>query len=66
MYEINPVESDDIKTIFKLYSKPSATLGDVLREITKDGNINNRGKYWNTARISEMMRNPVYVMANAG
>lgn len=65
MYEINPVESDDIKTIFKLYSKPSATLGDVLREITKDGNINNRGKYWNTARISEMMRNPVYVMANA-
>lgn len=64
MYEIDPVEANDIKRIYMLYSKPSATLGDVLREITKDGCINNRGKNWNTARISELMRNPVYVMAD--
>lgn len=65
MYEINPVEADDIKTIFNLYSKPSATIGDVLREIIKNGNINNRGNHWNTSRISELMRNPIYVMADA-
>lgn len=64
MYEVNPVEASDIKRIFKLYSKPSATLGDVVREITKDSCVNNRGKNWNTVRISELMRNPVYVMAD--
>lgn len=64
MYEVNPVEANDIKRIFKLYSKPSATLGDVVREITKDSCVNNRGKNWNTVRISELMRNPVYVMAD--
>lgn len=64
MYEIDPVEASDIKRIFKLYSKPSATLGDVVREITKDSCVNNRGKNWNTVRISELMRNPVYVMAD--
>ena len=64
MYEVNPVEASDIKRIFKLYSKPSATLGDVVREITKDSCVNNRGKNWNTVRISELMRNPIYVMAD--
>ena len=65
MYEIDPIEAHDIKIIYELYSKPSATLGDVLREITKESCINNRGKHWNTARISELIRNPVYVMADA-
>lgn len=65
MYEINPIESQDIRKIYEIYSKPSTTLGDVIREITQDGNINNRGMHWNTARISELMRNPVYVMADA-
>lgn len=65
MYEINPIEANDVKAIYELYSRPSSTLGDVLREITKDGNLNSRGKYWNTARISELMRNPIYVMADA-
>lgn len=64
MYEADPIEVSDIKKIYDLYSKPSATLGDVLRELSKNGCINNRGKNWNTARISELMRNPVYVMAD--
>lgn len=64
MYDINQNEAVDVRLIYQLYSKPSATLGDVLREITKDGNLNKRGKHWNTARISELMRNPVYVVAN--
>lgn len=65
MYEVNPIEADEIKLMYEMYSKPSVTLGDVVREMTKDGNINNRGSHWNTARISELMRSPVYVMADA-
>lgn len=64
MYQINQEEAEDIKLIYQLYSKPSATLGDVLREITKNGNSNKRGKHWCTARISELMRNPAYVIAD--
>ncbi|MBE6845440.1 MAG: recombinase family protein [Ruminococcus sp.] len=64
MYEVNPVEANDIKRIYSLYSRPSATLGDVIREISQDSCINNRGKNWNTARISELMRSPIYVMAD--
>lgn len=61
MYEQEPDEAADISLIYELYSKPSATLGDVLRELTARGlNTNRRGKHWNTARLSELMRNPIY------
>ncbi|MBR1863358.1 MAG: recombinase family protein [Ruminococcus sp.] len=65
MYEHEPDEAADIKLIYQLYSNPSATLGDVLRELKDRGlNINRRGRYWNTARLSETMRNPAYTFAD--
>ena len=61
MYVQEPNEAADISLIYELYSRPSATLGDVLRELTARGlNTNRRGQHWNTARLSEMMRNPIY------
>ncbi len=61
MYVQEPDEADDIRLIYEMYSVPSATLGDVLRALTARGlNTNRRGKVWNTARLSEMMRNPIY------
>lgn len=61
MYVQEPDEAADIALIYQLYSKPSATLGDVLRELKARGlNTNRRGQHWNTARLSEMMRNPIY------
>lgn len=61
MYVQEPEEANDISLIYQMYSKPSATLGDVLRELKARGiNINRRGKLWNTARLSEIMRNPIY------
>lgn len=65
MYEAEPEEAEDIKLIYQLYSRPSATLGDVCRELAKRGiNINRRGNLWSTARLSEIMRNPVYTFAD--
>lgn len=64
MYQTEPSEAEDIKRIYRIYSQSSATLGDVLRELIKDGCKNKRGAAWNTARISELIRNPVYVMAD--
>ena len=55
MYVQKPDESADISLIYELYSKPSATLGDVLRELTaRELNTNRRGQHWNTARLSDL------------
>lgn len=64
MYQIKSDEAEDIIKIYQMYSKPSATLGDVLRELQKQSAYNKRGNMWSTARLSEMMRNPAYVIAD--
>lgn len=63
-YIKNDREAEDIHKIFDTYSFPSATIGDVLRELNKDSSHNKRGKLWSTARISELIRNPVYCKAD--
>lgn len=66
MYEAEPEEAEDIKLIYQLYSRPSATLGDVFRELVERGlNINRRGNAWSTARLSDIMRNPAYTFADS-
>lgn len=61
MYVQNDEEAKDVRFIYALYSEPYATLGDVLRKMKGEGVINNkRGKIWSTARLSELMRNPIY------
>lgn len=65
MYEQIPEEADDIRLIYELYSKPSATLGDVLRELRRiNKGMNRRGKWWSTPRLSDLMRNPAYTFAD--
>lgn len=67
MLEINADEAQELQLIFSVYSKPAATLGDVLRELSMKGkSINLRGSRWSTARLSEIMRNPIYVRADSG
>lgn len=65
MYEQIPEEAADIRTIYELYSRPAATLGDVLRELRSRGRAQNlRGKIWSAARLSELIRNPAYTFAD--
>ena len=63
-YITNAEEAEDVQKIFDVYSFPPATLGDVLRELNKDSSHNKRGKLWSTARISELIRNPIYCRAD--
>jgi hypothetical protein len=57
-------EAEDIQKIYEMYSSPVTTLGDVLRELNKKSPYNKRGKLWSTARLSELIRNPVYCKAD--
>lgn len=65
-FEPEPKEAEEIQLIYSLYSNPSYTLNDVLKELARQGkNFKSRNnKPWNTARLSEVMRSPVYVKAD--
>ena len=62
-----PVEEEveQIKLMYSIYSQPTKTLGDVLRYFNQHGLKHLRGKIWCTARISELLRNPIYVKADS-
>lgn len=64
MYEEVPEESSQLKTIYSLYADPSNSLGDIIRYMNKNGVKHLRGGKWSTSRLSDMLRNPVYVMAD--
>lgn len=59
-----PNEMEQICFIYKLYSDPDMTLGAVMRKLMKRGFLEKRGVPWSTARLSEIIRNPVYVKAD--
>lgn len=64
MYEEIPEESEQLKLIFSLYADTDNSLGDIVRYLNDHQMKQLRGAEWNTARLSEMLRNPVYVKAD--
>lgn len=57
-------EAEDVVKIYEMYSEPSTTLGDVVRELNEVSPYNNRNKLWSSARLSELIRNPIYCKAD--
>ena len=65
MYEEVPEESEQLTIIYSLYADPANSLGDIIRYLNKAWYSKQlRGGNWTSARISEMLRNPVYVEAD--
>lgn len=63
-YQPVDVEIEQLKLIFDQYSKPATTLSEIVKFL-KDNNIERtRGVEWSTGRISEVLRNPIYVKAD--
>lgn len=60
-----PQEARQVQLIYSLYADPANSLGDLVRYLNAHGHKQLRGGMWSTARLSEMLRNPVYVRANA-
>ena len=65
MYVEEPTESEHIRIMYTMYADPANSLGDIVKYFNENGIVHNRGKNWCTSRISEMLRSPVYVMADA-
>lgn len=58
----DPEEANRVKMIFDMYANQDATLGDIFRRLISDGSGDD--KKWCTARISDIIRNPIYVRAD--
>ncbi|MBQ3969027.1 MAG: recombinase family protein, partial [Clostridia bacterium] len=59
-YEAVPEQAEIIKLAYDIYSKPNATLGDVLEAIHEKGNTDIK---WSLSHISRLLKNPAYTNA---
>lgn len=57
-------EARAVQMMYDLYARAECSLGDIVRQLERDGIKNRRQKGWERSRISEILRNPVYVQAN--
>lgn len=60
-----PEEAEQIRLMYSLYADEDNSLGDIIAYFNKNGIKHLRGGMWSAGRISEILRNPVYVMADA-
>ncbi len=60
-----PEEAEQIRLMYSLYADEDNSLGDIITYFNKNGIKHLRGGMWSVGRISEMLRNPIYVMADA-
>ncbi len=64
MYIAVEDEIEQIQTIFEVYSKPATSLSDVIKYLREHKIVKKRDMEWSTPRLSEAMRNPIYVKAD--
>lgn len=57
-------ESEIVKLLYNSYVDPKTSLGDLIKLISELG-VKRRGNDWARARISDILKSPVYVKANA-
>ena len=63
MYKTDPEEAEQIKLMYKLYSEPQTSYGDIVKYFAQNGILKN-GKQWGRTRLTEYLRNPIYVKAD--
>ncbi len=64
MYVAVEDEIEQIQAIFDVYSKPATSLSDVIKYLREHKIVKKRNMEWSTPRLSETMRNPIYVKAD--
>lgn len=58
-------EIEQIKYIFECYSAPNVTLGRLLKNLTENNIKPLSGGGWTTAKLSNILKNPIYVAADS-
>ena len=58
---VNDGQAIVIKKIYDMYSVTSMTLGDISKQLNKEGIKSANGKNWDTGKLSRIMRSSLYV-----
>jgi DNA invertase Pin-like site-specific DNA recombinase len=65
MFEEDKEKAKLVKKIFDMYSKEDKSFGLIAREINHQGMKTNMGNNWTSCSVGRLIRNPVYVQADA-
>lgn len=60
-----PSETEQIQYIFEVYSQENISLGKLLNILTAEGKLPLNGSSWSTAKLSSMLKNPIYVKSDS-
>lgn len=64
-YVIVPAEAEVVAKIYSLYAQPQTSIGDIVRYLTEhEIPTSGAGTTWDRARVSDMVKNPIYVRAD--
>lgn len=65
--KLNPIPSEieQIRYIFKVYAQESVSLRRLLEILTAEGKQPLNGSSWTTAKLSSLLKNPIYVKADS-
>ena len=64
-FEPNPDNIDCLINMFNDYAYTSKSLGEIAKELNNNNIKSSRGAPWDNSKISRILRNPVYVKADA-
>lgn len=64
MYEAVPEEAMVTRLVCEMYADPNTSFGDIMRYLHDNGIRNRDGLSWDRNRLAEMVKNPIYVMAD--
>lgn len=64
MYKPIEEEAEVVKLIYKMYSEPQTSFGDIMRYLEKHGIRKRDGKPFNRSRLRDIVINPAYVKAD--
>ena len=61
----NEIQYDKVKNIYDLYANTQASLGEISKYLNENNVITPKGGPWDSCKVSRILRNPVYVKADA-
>jgi site-specific DNA recombinase len=61
----NEIQYDKVNDIYNLYASTQSSLGDISNYLNENKVMTPKGGPWDSCKISRILRNPVYVKADA-
>jgi DNA invertase Pin-like site-specific DNA recombinase len=65
MFEVNPEQSPIVEKMYELYANTDMSLGQISKYFNEKNILSAEGKAWDNGKVSRMLRNPIYVNADA-